>query len=261
MSWTFVIAYYNEADYLAATLRSLAAQTVRPLRLILVDNGSTDGSGDIARAETVGMAGVEMLHLHEAQPGKIHALEAAMPHLATPLVAFGDADTFYPPDYLAIAERHFADPSVAAVMAVDVPAPPDGPAARRKRFWRAQVAARLWPHQTHTGGFGQTFRTTALVAAGGYAHAHWPYVLMDHEIMHRVLAQGRAVYPPDLWCIPSPRRVDRRRVRWTLAERLLYHATPYAWQGWYFHRFLAPRLAARRATHLALREKTWLPPK
>ncbi|WP_066684934.1 glycosyltransferase [Sphingomonas sp. CCH18-H6] len=115
MSWTFVIAYFNEADYLSATLRSIAAQRVRPLRLILVDNGSTDGSAEIARAETAAMAGVQTLHLHEAKPGKIHALEAAMPHIATPLVAFGDADTFYPPDYLAIAARHFADPRVAAI--------------------------------------------------------------------------------------------------------------------------------------------------
>ena len=47
--WTFVIAYYNEADFLPATLAALAAQTV-PFRLVLVDNGSTDGSDAIARA-------------------------------------------------------------------------------------------------------------------------------------------------------------------------------------------------------------------
>ncbi len=259
--WTFVIAYFNEADYLPATLASLAAQTVRPFRLVLVDNGSTDASAGLARQATADMAEVETVHLSEIRPGKVHALEAAMPHLTTALVAFGDADTFYPPDYLETAQAAFdvGGEGVVAVMAVDVPSPPDGVEARRKRFIRSRIASRLWPRQTHTGGFGQTFRTEALVRAGGYSEGQWPYVLMDHEVMQRLLKLGRAVYPYGFWCIPSPRRSDRRRVRWTLSERLLYHFTPFAAKDWYFYRFLGPRLARRKLTHLNLREKTWLP--
>ncbi|MEH3103739.1 MAG: glycosyltransferase family 2 protein [Sphingomonas phyllosphaerae] len=252
MEWTFVIAYFDEAEYLPATLASLAAQTLKPFRLILVDNGSTDGSAAIARGAI--LPGVEVIHLAEARPGKIFALEAAMPHLATTYVAFGDADTYYPPDYLAIADAAYATSDIVAVMATDVPADPA--AALRKRRHN-QVASRLWPKQTHTGGFGQTFRTRALLAAGGYAERFWPYVLMDHEIMQRVVQQGRVVYPFDLWCIPSDRRTDRTRVRWTLAERLLYHFTPAAAKDWYFHRFLGPRLKARKLGQLNLREKTW----
>jgi glycosyltransferase involved in cell wall biosynthesis len=254
MRWTFVIAYYNEADYVGATLASLAAQTVKPFRLVLVDNASTDASPQIACAFAA--EGVEVLHLHEPRPGKVHALEAAMPHLVTEFVAFGDADTFYPPHYLATAQATLERPGIVAAMATDVPAPADGPAALKKRRHN-RIVSRLWPKQTHTGGFGQTFRTAALVAAGGYSERHWRYVLMDHEVMERVLRHGRAVYPFDLWCIPSPRRADRTRVRWTLAERLLYHFTPWRMKGWYFHRFLGPRLARRKATHLNLREKTW----
>ncbi|PZQ60132.1 MAG: glycosyl transferase family 2 [Sphingomonas taxi] len=253
MRWTFVIAYFNEADYLGDTLASLAAQTLKPFRLVLVDNGSTDGSAAIARAAV--LPGVEVLHLAEPRPGKIFALETAMPHIATEFVAFGDADTFYPSHYLATAQAAFGDPAIVAAMATDVPA--DEARARRKRRHN-QVVSRLWPKQTHTGGFGQTFRTAALLAAGGYAEHFWPYVLMDHEIMQRVVKQGRVVYPYDLWCVPSDRRADRRRVRWTLAERLLYHFTPAAAKDWYFYRFLGPRLRARKLGHLNLREKTWM---
>jgi glycosyltransferase involved in cell wall biosynthesis len=252
MNWTFVIAYFNEADFLAATLDSLGAQTRKPFRLILVDNGSTDGSAALARATT--LPDVEIVHLSEPRPGKIFALETAMPHLATEFVAFGDADTYYPPDYLATAEAGYAAPDVVAVMATDVP--PDAAKALRKRRHN-RIASWLWPKQTHTGGFGQTFRTAALVAAGGYAERHWSYVLMDHEIMQRVVKQGRAIYPFDLWCIPSERRTDRSRVRWTLPERLLYHFTPAMAKDWYFYRFLGPRLNARKLGHLNLREKTW----
>ena len=252
MKWTFVIAYFNEADYLAATLDSLGAQTVKPFRLFLVDNGSTDDSAAIAHATT--LPDVEIVHLSETRPGKIFALETAMPHLATEFVAFGDADTYYPPDYLTIAEANYSAPDIVAVMATDVP--PDVARALRKRRHN-RVASWLWPKQTHTGGFGQTFRTAALSAAGGYAERHWSYVLMDHEIMQRVVKQGRVIYPFALWCIPSERRTDRTRVRWTLPERLLYHFTPAMAKDWYFYRFLGPRLKARKLGHLNLREKTW----
>lgn len=258
--WTFVIAYYNEADYLERTLRSLAAQTLKPFRLLLVDNHSTDGSRALAQAIGAEMAGVEVMHLAEERPGKIHALETAMPHVDTPFVAFGDADTFYPPHYLAAAEAAFArgGEDVVAAMAVDLRAPLDGWRARAKRR-HTHIVSRLWPKQTHTGGYGQCFRTDALRAAGGYSHAIWPYVLMDHEIMHRLLKHGRAVYPSDLWCMPSPRRKNRSRVRWSVTERLVYHFTPDSTKDWFFYRFLGPRLARRRLGHLNLREKSWLP--
>lgn len=254
--WTFVIAYYNEAAFLPATLEALAAQTARPFRLLLVDNGSTDGTPELARRWRAD--GVEVVHLFEQRPGKIHALEAAMPHVTTELVAFGDADTFYPPRYLETAAQAFdRDPQVVAAMALGLSAPADSAAMRLRRRLYASVVTRLLSKQTHTGGYGQCFRTAALEAAGGFSEAQWRYVLLDHEIMQRVLKRGKVVYPYDLWAIPSPRRSDRRRVRWTLPERLLYHATPFALKDWYFYRFLGPRLGRRGSTHLNLRDKPW----
>ncbi len=249
--WTFVIAYYNEVDFLPATLAALAAQTV-PFRLVLVDNGSTDGSDAVARG--FAMPGIEVIHRSEARPGKIHALETAMAELTTEFCAFGDADTDYPPHYLAEAERAFdADRRVVAVMALGVDA--SGQPLRRALY--SGIVTRLLSKQTHTGGYGQAFRTQALVMAGGFSEALWPYVLLDHEVMQRVAKLGRVVYPFRFWATPSPRRADRRRVRWTLAERVLYHATPFAAKDWYFYRFLGPRLKARGITHLNLRDKPW----
>ncbi len=147
-AWTVVMAYYNEADYLTATLRSLDAQTLKPFRLILVDNASSDGSAALARAEAAAMRDVEVIHLFAEQPGKIHALEVANPHVTTEFVAFTDADTFYPPHYLKTAQQAFVEGGarVAAVMATDVTDPADGPAALAKRRalskWRFRPATR-----------------------------------------------------------------------------------------------------------------------
>jgi glycosyltransferase involved in cell wall biosynthesis len=257
-SWSVVIPYYNEAAFLPKTLASLMAQELRPFRLVLVDNASTDGSAAICREITADHPGIETIHLHEKRPGKIHALERALAHVDTPFVALGDADTWYPPHYLRRCDALFAraPEDVVAVMAMDVYGDPAGWRAKARRA-TYMLIARLLSKQAHTGGYGQSFRTEALKRVGGFSERHWPYVLLDHEIMQRLFKIGRSRYDFDLWCMPSPRRADRRSVRWNLAERLLYHATSYRLKDWYFYRFLAPRLARRKLGHLTLREKPW----
>ena len=119
------------------------------------------------------------------------------------------------------------------------------------------LRSRLLRKQVFTGGFGQIVRRDILERAGGFSEKVWRYVLLDHEIMNRVLRHGRALYHPDLWCRTSTRRRCRSQVRWTLVERLLYHATPFSLKNWFFYDFLGPRLACRNQSHLRLRERDW----
>lgn len=122
---------------------------------------------------------------------------------------------------------------------------------------KGAIAAALMPTQAHSGGYGQSFRTSALVDAGGFSPIRWPYCLMDHEIIHRVSRHGRIRHAFDHWCAPSDRRGDRRRVRWRLDEQLLYHLAPRAARDWLFYEHLAGRFAARGVSALRLREKPW----
>lgn len=254
---SILLPYYNEAEYLPATLASLISQACAPARLILVDNASSDGSQAVCRDALAHRPGIDALHLHEPRAGKVHALETGLAAVETPFVATCDADTYYPPHYLARARALFGeDPRVAAVMAVGVSGDPESLAARFARR-KAQLVSKLLARQCHTGGYGQVFRTGALRAAGGFSWAQWPYVLEDHEIMQRVFRHGVARYHPDLWCAPSDRRADRSSVDWTLFERIAYHLTPFALKDRYFHSFLARRLQRRGLTSLNLREKTW----
>jgi glycosyltransferase involved in cell wall biosynthesis len=256
--WTMVIAFYNEADFLVETLDSLAAQTLRPLRLLLVDNGSTDASPALARAWAARHPDIDARVLHEATPGQVHGLAAGVAAVETALVAIGDADTFYPPDYLAKADAVFAgDARVVAVFGHDSAGAPDSLRERFKRRARDLVLIGLWRGQTYAGGYAHCYRTQVLRAAGGYSAALWPYVLKDHELVHRVSRQGRFGRSPALWVQPSDRRVDRSGVRWTLGERILYHATPYAAMDWFFYRFLARRLAGRGMRDIVLRQRGW----
>ena len=47
--WSVVVPYFNEKDYLPATLASLLAQELKPFQVILVDNASTDGSAEVCK--------------------------------------------------------------------------------------------------------------------------------------------------------------------------------------------------------------------
>lgn len=249
MSWTVVLPYYNEHAYLPATLSSLLGQDLKPSYIILVDNASTDGSAALAHALTVN-SGVKILHLHEPRPGKINALETGLARVETDFVAFCDADTFYPPHYLATADSVLrSGDSVVAAMAVG--SQKVGPRVK------ARIVSTILHRQTHTGGFGQSFRTHALRQVGGYSAERWPFVLEDHEIMQRLFKIGRAKHALNLWCLPSNRRSDRTNVNWTTAEQMLYHLLPFALKDWFFYSFLAARFTKRGLANVNLREKTW----
>lgn len=258
MRWSIVIPYYNEAAGIAPTLRSAAAQSLKDFRLILVDNGSTDGSEAECRRVLADCPEVDVLYLHEAKPGQVHALKRGLDAVETEFVAVWDADTLYPAHYLARADRCFAEggPELVAAMAW---LRAGTPGSLRDRFARFHwlTAARLWPHQNHTSGPAQTYRTAALRAAGGYDPAIWPFVIKDHEVVNRVLKHGRQTYHPDLWCHLSDRRKSRKAVRWTLFERLVYHLHPARDRDWFFHGFLKPRFIARGQLDTKLRERAW----
>jgi glycosyltransferase involved in cell wall biosynthesis len=257
--WSVVIPYYNEADFLPDTLRSLKAQTVRGFHLILVDNASTDGSADLARAELADVTDFDVSFLAQPTPGQVHALEMGLAAVTTEFVAVCDADTRYPPDYLAKATALYAasGPGVVAALAFGAPEDAQGPAARRRRWLYARVITKLLRYQCHAGGHGHTFRTAALRQAGGYSAALWPFVLKDHELMNRVFRVGAAIYHEDFWCQSSPRREVRTNVRWTLFERIVYHATPFALKDWFFYSFLKNRFIARKLRDTTLRDQSW----
>lgn len=254
--WSVVVPFYNEERFLGATLETLAAQTVYDVEFVLIDNGSTDGSALIADRFRQEAAPRRVVVIFEGRPGKASALESGIAAANGELIATCDADTRYPPDYLSKAQLLFdaGGPRTHAVLAFGAP---ENPAKRRLVLAKGAAVARLMPRQTHSGGYGQSFRAAALRAVGGFSRDRWRYCLMDHEIMHRIAKRGRLAYSPDHWCEPSARRADRRRVRWTAFERLLYHVTPFERKDWFFYEFLARRFEKRGVGELNLRRKEW----
>jgi glycosyltransferase involved in cell wall biosynthesis len=249
--WSVIIPFFNERDFLGDTVASLAAQT-RRFKLILVDNGSTDGSAKVAVDACVAF-GLDWVLLNERRPGKVFALTTGLECVRSPLIATCDADTWYPPEYLAEAETLLAAPGSVAAGAFF--AARDDQTDQRRNALHISVMPALLRRQCHTGGAGQVFRTAALRRAGGFDAQRWNYVLEDHEIIHRVHREGSMKYSARFWCAPSPRERNRESIRWTLGERILYHALAPVAGDWFFYRFLAGRLDRRRMTSDRIRER------
>lgn len=255
-AWSVIVPYYNEADFIQGTIESAIAQTGTSFRLILVDNKSSDGTEALCRRILSDAPHVDVLYLREDRPGHLYALDKGFSAVTTPYVCFWDADTVYPPHYLAEAERLLKDGRNVAAQAIDIYCDPESRAGHLRRL-RMKATQLLLSRQGHVGSYGQCFRTDALRAAGGPMSAGWGYVLYDHELMQRIFHQGSATGSTDLWCLPSPRRGANAHVRWSLWERILYHATPFAAKDWFFYRFLAPRFDRRRMVQENLRVRDW----
>lgn len=102
------------AAYLGEALASIAAQTVPPAEVVVVDDGSTDGSGDVARA-----AGFDVLAggTPEAPLGIGAARNRGIAATSAPFLAFLDADDVMLPPRLEVALATFhADPSLDVVL-------------------------------------------------------------------------------------------------------------------------------------------------
>jgi N-acetylglucosaminyltransferase len=107
LTLTVIVPAHNEQDGLPATLESLARQTVPAEEIIVVDDGSTDRTAEVARAY-----GARVLRLPRNLGSKARAQNFALPHCATDLVLAVDADTVLAADYIEMIKPAFADPAV-----------------------------------------------------------------------------------------------------------------------------------------------------
>ncbi len=87
--YTVVIPACNAAATIDETLASVVGQSMPPARVIVVDDGSTDGTGDRVRA----FGGVELVRQNNHGPGS--ATTAGLRLVETELVATVDADDLW----------------------------------------------------------------------------------------------------------------------------------------------------------------------
>jgi 1,2-diacylglycerol 3-beta-glucosyltransferase len=235
---SLVVPARNEVAVIDDTVGSLCAlryhRGAQPaFEVLVVDDGSTDGTGEAARA-----AGAEIA-VRRREPGsgpatKGAALAFAMPFLAGDVIGVIDADTRVEPAFLEHAMRAWQrDPGADALQVARLPRN-----ASASWLTRAQAEEQLMDLASQCGrwatdgtaelrGNGMFVRRAALEAAGGWSESA---LTEDLDLSTRLSAIGRhvALAPEvavgeeavvtlgDLW---------RQRLRWAEGSlrRLLEH--------------------------------------
>jgi len=106
-----VVPAFNEAKGIEAAVRSLAGSDYPELEVVVVDDGSGDGTGEIV--EGLGLERVVVIR--EPNRGKAEALNTGVARSRHPIVVAVDADTVFEPGTIRRLVRPFAEESVGAV--------------------------------------------------------------------------------------------------------------------------------------------------
>jgi cellulose synthase/poly-beta-1,6-N-acetylglucosamine synthase-like glycosyltransferase len=103
MTICVIIPAYKAALTIERALASVAAQTLKPEKVIVVDDGSSDGTFEIAEAFKDQFHGIELKVLSQKNLGAGAARNRAIDEATGDWLAFLDADDEWLPDKLAIS--------------------------------------------------------------------------------------------------------------------------------------------------------------
>jgi GT2 family glycosyltransferase len=201
-----VIPNWNGRRWLGQCLDALAAQELAPAEVIVVDNGSEDGS--VAYLRSVHPS-VSLLELG-SNTGFAHAANRGLGHADNELVAFVNTDVALAPDWLARMSRALlADPSAAAaackMLSLSDPAVVydagdilrrDGACEQRGRFMRDDGR---WDRSGEVFGAcagAALYRRSIVQSLGGFDERYFAY-LEDVDLALAIRRAGwRCRYEP-----------------------------------------------------------------
>ncbi|MFI7541186.1 bifunctional polysaccharide deacetylase/glycosyltransferase family 2 protein [Actinoplanes sp. NPDC049599] len=131
-----IVPAYNEKEGIEAAVRSLAGGDYPEIEVVVVDDGSTDGTAGIV--ERLGLAGVRVIRVPNG--GKPNALNTGVALARHDLIVTVDGDTIFEPDSIRMLVQPFADPTVGAV-------------AGNVKVGNRQTLVAAWQHIEYVIGF------------------------------------------------------------------------------------------------------------
>lgn len=219
-AWVIVPAR-DEAERIEACLAALAAaaaQVSGPTRVVVVDDGSTDGTAELARSALGGWgAGHRVIPGPAAGVGwaRRTGFEQALSELAgggEALLATTDADSQVAPDWLAVLHHRLDDGHV--VIAGDVQLSPGAdPRLSRARARRLRTRVRALPPaesgaaHPHFAGSNLAFAAETLRRLGPLPT---PRSLEDEAILHRCRTLGIPVLRDAAAVVATSARLEGR---------------------------------------------------
>jgi glycosyltransferase involved in cell wall biosynthesis len=160
-----VLPVLDEAEAIPWVLERMPSN----VRAIVVDNGSTDGSADVARSFGVSV-------VHERLPGFGAACWAGLTEATADLVAFMDCDASLDPTYLPDVIEPVADGTADLVLGARDPEPDAWPVHARvaNRYLAARVSRRFGVDLTDMGPMRAARREHLLALGMADRRSGWP---------------------------------------------------------------------------------------
>lgn len=189
-----MIGAYNAAPYLGEAIQSVLAQDYEPFELIVVDDGSTDGTADVARSFS------QVQLISQENGGNGAARNRAVENASGALYAFLDADDRFTPGKLTLQKaaldedpgldmvfghvREFLSPELAEDVRAKLrpPAPQPMPwTAPNLMLVRRESFERVGPFTTAVR-VGVTVDWFARAAEAGLRYSILPEVVLERRI-------------------------------------------------------------------------------
>ncbi len=203
---TVVIPAYQRVDFIGrAVLSALSQRPRRPAEVIVVDDGSTDGTGDVAKS-------LGATVVRQPNGGEGAARNAGLRAARTGWVALLDSDDEWLPNHLDVVMPHTPGAVLVASTARGVPS-----GRRVGSPWRSvqRIGPRevIWPQSPFTPGAVVLDREAAL-AVGGFPTLR---LGADLDLWLRLLEVGPGVVLPDVTSVytehPGQVSGDRTEMR------------------------------------------------
>jgi glycosyltransferase involved in cell wall biosynthesis len=157
----------NEADLIQKTITAVVAQTVPPVRWIIVSDGSTDGTDEMVTRFARQHSWIELFRLPEQRDrqfaAKAHAFNAGLAHAAGTdydLVGNLDADITFERDYLEFLIRKFTEDPDLGVCGT--------PFVEDFNNTQEHTYGHHYANLEHVSGACQIFRRECFSEIGGY---------------------------------------------------------------------------------------------
>src|SRR5215470_82328 len=116
MNYVLITPARNEEALIEKTLASVSAQTMPPLRWVIVDDGSTDRTAGVVERYARKFPWIELIRrghdLDRSFAAKVHAFNAGLERVRSldfEVIGNQDADISFEPDYLEFLMRKFAE--------------------------------------------------------------------------------------------------------------------------------------------------------
>lgn len=220
-AYSAIIPAFNTEAYIADAIQSIRAQTVPPREIIVVDDGSTDGT-----AEIVSGLGADIRLIRQENRGSGPATTVAIQAVTTELVAGLDSDDIWLPHKVESQLRAFkVMPDIAACFVrmrqfqhgTDPNA--DGPVTdawvRSAMLIRTEVALGAGPIVDPPGRIGQLIDWLALIRERGHRMHLIPEVLALRRARPGSLTYARSTARDSAYLFAARQAILRRRTSTT----------------------------------------------